>query len=543
MHALILVREAETRNPMRHYVIVRILTMLLTTSMLLATLAGCTLTFGDAHIRGAIYGDPLLDTISTPVTPLPLTATVRCNSVSVIASAMGKFDLKLPASEQYQCTVSAPPRYLPQSVTLRGNVGVNLTLNFGSANFVSPCAQSGAAIECGTLHLTTGSIVGKVTYQGSSAPAPDSRVQCTIAAMLRTTAPLSINPSSWPAARVDANGAFTIPHIQPGLYDCFVTASSGDMQYARALLSPGGTSSLNLSVCRTRCGSVLYHGGPVMHTYTAYLIFWLPTSHTFEPSGDDARFESSIAQYFKDIGGTSFYGLLTQYWDYQGAVENSAQLGDVYVDTTAYQRCDALGAHCSPIPATQQEPLLDEDIRGEVMRAVHAHPSWHTDLNSEFFVFTGYNVEECQSSATDAGCTFTTDPKRGYCGYHDAFTDTSSGSTATTPLIYSYIPDAANHHCFWTNGYIGPHNDNVIDAEINTLSHEQFESVTDPLVLSKTTLGWYDDALDSDGEIADKCVGDFGTIRPDGSNITLAHGHTYILQAEWSNRANRCSFS
>ncbi|MGZ3716032.1 MAG: hypothetical protein ACXVA4_11480 [Ktedonobacterales bacterium] len=527
---------------MRRYPVLHVLTVLLSICLMLAMLAGCTLNFGDAHIRGTIYGDPLLDNISTPATPVPLAATVRCNGVSVTASTTGKYDLKLPASEQYHCTASATPNYVPQSITLRGNEGANLTLDFGPKAPASTCAQSGPTVGCATLHLKTGSITGKVTYRGRSVAAPDSRVQCTSATTLMATAPLAITPPFWPAARVDASGTFTISHIQPGLYDCFVTASSGDVQHARTLLAPGGTSSFNVSVCGTRCSPVHYHGGPVMHNYTAYLIFWLPKSYTFEPSGDDARFESSIAQYFKDIGDTSFYNLLTQYWDYQGAVQNSVKLGDVYIDTTPYQRCDAAQAQCARIPATQQEPLLDEDVHGEVMRAIHAHPSWHTDLNSEFFVFTGYNVEECQSSATNAGCTFTTDPKRGYCGYHSAFTDTYPDSTITTPLIYSYIPDAANH-CLWTNGYIGPHNNNLIDREINTISHEQFESVTDPLPEVNSTIGWYDDALDLKGEIGDKCVGDYGTIQPDGSDVTLAHGHTYNLQAEWSNRANRCAFS
>lgn len=520
----------------------RVLMGFLTTCLMLASLTGCTLTFGDAHIRGTIYGDPLLDKLSIPSTPIPLVATVRCNGVSVTATATGKYDLKLPASEQYHCTVSAPPNYVPQSVTLRGNVGVNLTLDFGPKALTSICAQSGSTVGCAILHLKTASITGKVTYRGGSIPAPDSRVQCTSVTTLMATAPLAITPPFWPAARVGASGTFTISQLPPGIYDCFVTAPSGDVEHARTLLVPGGTSSFNVSVCSSRCNPVHYHGGPVMHTYTAYLIFWLPTAYTFEPSGNDAHFESSIAQYFKDIGGTPFYGLLTQYWDYQGAVENSARLSDVYVDTTPYERCDYAETQCSRVAATQQRPLLDEDIRREIERAVHAHPSWHTDLNSEFFVFTGYNAEECQSSATNAGCTFTTDPKRGYCGYHGAYSNSSYGSTDATPFIYSYIPDAANH-CLWNNRYSGPHSDNLIDSEMSVVSHEQFESVTDPLPQSTITIGWSDDARDLEGEIGDICVGDYGTIQPDGSDVTLAHGHTYILQAEWSNRANRCAFS
>ncbi|MGZ3636632.1 MAG: hypothetical protein ACXVCX_02215, partial [Ktedonobacterales bacterium] len=99
---------------MRRYPVLHVLTVLLSICLMLAMLAGCTLNFGDAHIRGTIYGDPLLDNISTPATPVPLAATVRCNGVSVTASTTGKYDLKLPASEQYHCTASATPNYVPQ---------------------------------------------------------------------------------------------------------------------------------------------------------------------------------------------------------------------------------------------------------------------------------------------------------------------------------------------------------------------------------------------------------------------------------------------
>ncbi len=526
---------------MRLYPVLRVLAVLCTISMLLVTLAGCTLLIGDAHIRGTIYGDPLLDKLSMSPAPVALAATVRCNGVLATANSTGKYDLKLPVSEQYHCEVSAPRNYVSQSVTLR-SADVNLELDFGPTNLSPSCVQIRANTQCTTLHLKTGNITGTVTYHGGSVPAADSLVQCTNAAVLQTTLPLAIDPSVWPSARTIANGTFTIANIQPGLYDCYATASSGDMQHARAALAPGQTTSLDFSVCGTHCNPVHYHGGPVMHTYTAYLIFWLPKPSVFEPSGDDARFESSMAQYFRDVGGTSFYGLLTQYWDYHGAVKNSAQLGDVYVDTTPYDRCDSTQTRCSSIPATQQQPLLDADIHGEIERAVHAHPFWHTDLNSEFFVFTGYNAEECESGNTQDGCTFTSNAKNGYCGYHDAFNDEYPNSTLKTPLIYSYIPDAATH-CLWKNDYIGPHNDNLIDEEISVVSHEQFESVTDPLPQHTSTLGWLDDVLNREGEIGDKCVSDYGTIQSDGSDVTLGNGHTYILQTEWSNRANRCSLS
>lgn len=530
---------------MRRYPIVRVLTVLLTICMMLATLAGCTFVFGDAHIRGAIYGDPLLDTLSASTKPTPLAATVRCNGVSVTASAAGKYDLKLPASERYKCTVSAPPNYVPQSITLPGDAGVNLRLDVGvgPTSVASACEQSGATARCPTLHLKTGSITGKVTYHGGGTPASGALVRCTSAIDLATRPPLGIPTSLWPKAQVDSRGGFSISALDPGLYDCFAVASSGDMQHMKTLLLPGGTASVNFSVCAKRCNPVHYHDGPVMHTYTAYLIFWLPNSYTFEPSGDDARFESSIAQYFKDVGGTPYYGLLKQYWDYHGFVQNSATLGDVYVDTHPYQQCN-LFLTCTPIAATRQAPLSDQDIQAEIERAIQAHKAWHTDLNSEFFVFTGYNAEECSTTSNLDWCTFTPDRTRSFCGYHESFND-ENDPTHHTPLIYAYMPDNANSndHCSWSTGNSGPHGDDLIDSEIDVASHEQFESVSDPLPQQGSISGWYDDSIKGANEIGDKCVDEFGTIRPDGSNVTLANGHTYFLQAEWSNRVDGCAFT
>ncbi|HET9110480.1 MAG TPA: hypothetical protein VFN78_06630, partial [Ktedonobacterales bacterium] len=69
-----------------------------------------------------------------------------------------------------------------------------------------------------------------------------------------------------------------------------------------------------------------------------------------------------------------------------------------------------------------------------------------------------------------------------------------------------------------------------------SLSHEQFETVTDP-----ETRGWYDGDA-SGGEIGDKCETNFGSTRWDGSTVTLNHGHAYVLQEEYSNHMGGCAY-
>ena len=85
--------------------------------------------------------------------------------------------------------------------------------------------------------------------------------------------------------------------------------------------------------------------------------------------------------------------------------------------------------------------------------------------------------------------------------------------------------------------YGSPNHDPIADAVLNVVSHEHFEAVTDPLIK-----GWYDNIAD-EGEIADKCEYRVGEVAPNGGNVTLANGHSYLLQMEWSNKIQDCALS
>jgi hypothetical protein len=74
------------------------------------------------------------------------------------------------------------------------------------------------------------------------------------------------------------------------------------------------------------------------------------------------------------------------------------------------------------------------------------------------------------------------------------------------------------------------------------MSHEQFESVTDPIT---DIPAWYQDNANQDltgYEIGDLCDVFVQSVLFDGGNVTLNHGHDYLLQPEWSNLAGGCSW-
>jgi len=257
---------------------------------------------------------------------------------------------------------------------------------------------------------------------------------------------------------------------------------------------------------------VTYHNGSVMLSHAAYTIFWVPTGHSIS-----AGYQTLINRWFTDIGGSSFFNIVTQYYELNplGANPNASTLGGTWVDTI------------DPYPhaGTGADPITDADIRAEVQRAITLNGWPNGGLNVAFYVFTARGVESC---ADPNECTIgTAHPV--YCAYHSAFFNGNN-------VIYANMPYAGT----WAAGFaytcgrlaVSPNANVDADLELSLTSHEQFESVTDPF-----GGGWYDA---SGEEIGDKCAYRFGAIGVDGRNVTV-NGHGYIVQQEWSNAASNAT--
>jgi len=261
---------------------------------------------------------------------------------------------------------------------------------------------------------------------------------------------------------------------------------------------------------KTPCGNLAYYGGPVMHSPADYLIFWLPSGYSFDnPSIDpsasnpsDASYEQLLIRYFDDVcTPNAFYPIIHQYSDRIGGIGNCS-LGGHWLDNSSYP-----GGRGS-----QSNPLTDSDIQNEVNRALATNSWGPNNGNSLFLVYTAYNVYSCSSSAS---CSFSQ-----FCAYHGYF---FSGSGV---VVYANMPDVATSCGVGTS----PNNDPFADSEINTSSHEQFESFTDP------TIGaWY--YLDSSHEIGDECNFVFGS---NGATL-LVGADSYVIQDEWSNDLSGCT--
>ncbi len=237
--------------------------------------------------------------------------------------------------------------------------------------------------------------------------------------------------------------------------------------------------------------NLTYHGGPVMAgTDNDYLIFWEPTGNV------STNYNSLIQRYFTDVENTGLYQNNTQYTDSTGMGPVNGHLAGVWVDTNPYP----------------ESPVLDQDLRTEISRA-QSQFGWTTSGNNEFFVFLQSGTDLCTDSS-HADCA-----SNSFCAYHGW----------AGQLIYGAIPYAPD---FCGGGTNGPNHD-VADTTINVVSHEQMESTSDPY-----GTGWIDD-VDNEEE-ADKCVGVFGPLNPDGSNQNW-NGHPYLVQEEWSNAISACT--
>lgn len=295
--------------------------------------------------------------------------------------------------------------------------------------------------------------------------------------------------------------------VAPGHIRGIVTAATpGGRALAGKLAHRGlglglGASSSNLQ----------YNGGPVMHSDANYAIYWEPSGYS-----TTSTYKSVVNGYFANVAAasgatTNNYSVATQYYDGAGNIAYNATSGGSFVDTDPYPSLGCVSTTGGPC-------VNDSQLQTEVAKVVAAR-GWPTGLGAEYFVYFPSGVTTCTSIASYE-CSGTI-----YCAYH------SSLGSGNATILYANMPYDAISGCD-----SGEHpNGDPADAELNVTSHENIETITDPLGNA-----WYDS---SGQEIGDKCNFTFGS--PLGGapgaeyNEQIASGN-YYLQEEWSNAASGC---
>ena len=229
-----------------------------------------------------------------------------------------------------------------------------------------------------------------------------------------------------------------------------------------------------------------------------------PVSHWGDP-----------ATFLADLGKSQFIHLLDQY------VGNYAD-GRYTVGTSFFT--------ANPIPASDHT-LRRQDI----LALVHAAASQSgSGLGHLYHVFLPQGVDVCMAP----GFCYSPDvpDQWAFCALHSSATFSDLGL-----VIFSLQPYQNVFGCS-----VPPHgtpNGQTADSTNNSLSHEVFEAVTDPIVGRSWTVR--QGQIASGEEMADLCTlfafGPDGNVYANPGNAKL-NGRHYTLQAEYSNLVHGCLY-
>jgi Phosphate-induced protein 1 conserved region len=252
----------------------------------------------------------------------------------------------------------------------------------------------------------------------------------------------------------------------------------------------GGTGSLS---------PIISHGGPVMVTPTAYLIWY---GNWNQSNGSDtAAGQTLVRDFLYGINNSPYFQINTTYKGPSGFVN--------------------VGAEITVTAGSSKKPLSDSDIRTLVVNAI-TNGKLPLDGKGVYFVLTSSDV------AKSGFCTQ-------YCGWHTYTT------VQGIPIQYSFVGNA--NRCL--NGCaaqtISPNGNAGVDGMLSVVAHELEEATTDPQLNA-----WYDSA---GAENADKCAWTFGqnqTQLLSGAyyNMTLpavsVANRNYLIQRNLSASDNKC---
>ncbi len=219
--------------------------------------------------------------------------------------------------------------------------------------------------------------------------------------------------------------------------------------------------------------------------------------------------------FLTDLGRSNFIHLLDQYVG--NSANNRYTLGTSFLATY-------------PVPANHT--IKDSDLYPLLHAAAASQGS---GLEHIYHVFLPKGVDICVDAANcyspDISKTFT------FCAYHGYVTF----KDAVGHVLYTVEPyqDVAGCQARPT----GTPNGQLTDSTDDTLSHEVFETISDPDLTA-----WYVHALtfSNGNEIGDLCVR--AAVFP-GKNIysfygnVVLNGHLYSVQPEYSNQFHGCVYS
>jgi len=251
---------------------------------------------------------------------------------------------------------------------------------------------------------------------------------------------------------------------------------------------------------------IYYHGGPVITSANVAAIYWSskpiynggPAPGTSGPGSADG---SLVGFFLNNIGGSQYHHVATTF---TGLTDN--------ITYTQYW------ASNTNVP-NPNSPVSDAAIQAQIT-AGFTSGALTFDPNTVYFVFSDAGVNLGGNFLPVQG---------GYCGYHRHFIWNGND------VRYAVMPhDFDEHYDNFVCDFVGssPNNDFAADAEVNVLSHELFEAITDP---DSNAGAWYDN---NGNEAGDKCNFYFGSTYSSANGATAnvnIGGKDFLIQRMWAN--------
>jgi PKD repeat protein len=285
---------------------------------------------------------------------------------------------------------------------------------------------------------------------------------------------------------------------------------AGSARRLAVLMLLAGGCALGPLTAAASATSLLYYGGPVVHSPNVVLVQWgshVRSTYTDPSGGDPAFFRYLVSQNgsTSDIGG-----VLAQYMDTTGH-NSSNQFGF----SGAVQINPTVGA--TP-PASVADSAIQSNLASSISSGTLPAPSGN-GLSTVYVVLFPPNDNVCFDGG--GGCAY--DATGGFCAYHGSF-----ALTGSTDVLYTAMVD--NGSGTPNSGLCGG-SPTDLQNQTSVVSHELAETINDPLVDESPgygpPLGWYDPTFN--GEIADKCDAE-----PNASN------GPWTVERLWSNLDGNC---
>ena len=257
---------------------------------------------------------------------------------------------------------------------------------------------------------------------------------------------------------------------------------------------------------------VTYGGGAVLRTSESHPIFLLPNGNC-----PIAKCWGNPEAFLRDLRVSEFI-----------------HITDQYVGSSANNRYP-IGAHhlISYKPTPKTAPLTDADIMA-VVHSVAVSLGGAAGYSNIYHVFLPPGQDEC-FVAMGGPCYSPDVPETfAFCGYHSSADFPDIGHVLYTVEPYQNVPGCSVRP--------GTPNGQLIDSTNNTLSHEEFETITNP---DGTAWFNFSSIILASAEIGDECsffvfVPKTAEVFFDPSVSTIGT-HRYAVQPEYANNEHACA--